>query len=315
MREITIGENDSGQRLDRFLDKYLPKASSSFLQKMIRTKKIKCNKKRAKPSQMIKEGDRIQFYLYEEVLRPLEEDKKIPKSKISLSIVYEDDDIAVIDKPAGLLSHAATARDYGHNVVDAFVDLMIAKDEYQPRQEHSFKPALANRLDYNTAGLLIGLKNHRAAMAINQALASGKIQKYYLCYCAGKLDGEKTIDSELEKSGKTMKLSKNGKRAITRVSPIYVSKDFSYAEILLVTGRYHQIRAHMASIGHPLLGDKRYGKGEEFSGKTGPFKGQLLLSSKLHFLEVEGFPQLEDLTVESLQIQKFENIRHSLELA
>ena len=312
MREIVIGENDSGQRLDRFLSKYLPGASGSFLQKMIRTKKIKCRGKRAAADQILLTGDRIQFYLYEETLSSLEKNQSIPKSKIKLSIVYEDEDIAVIDKPPGLLTHAATPRDYGNTVVDAFVDLMIQRDCYHPRLENSFKPSLANRLDYDTGGLLIGLKNHRSAMAVNKALAAGSVEKYYLCYCEGKLDKDRFINLKLEKFGKEMKVSEGGKRALTWVHPLFIGKGFTYAEIFLETGRYHQIRAHMASIGHPLLGDERYGKGRGLLGKTGSFRGQLLLSSRLCFREVEGLNRLNGLVCESLQIHQFENLRDSL---
>lgn len=312
MREIIIEKNDSGQRLDRFLNKYLPKATGSFLQKMIRTKKIKCNKKRAKENQILMTGDRIQIYLYEEILLPLEKEPQLRKSKIPLSIVYEDEDIAVIDKAPGVLTHAATPRDYGKNIVDAFVDLLISRGTYKPQGEQSFRPALANRLDYDTGGLLIGLKNHQSAMKINQALTAGSIEKYYLCYCEGRIDDDLVIDASLEKTGKRMKVSAVGKKAITRVHPLYWGKDYTYAQLMLETGRYHQIRAHMASIGHPLIGDERYGRGRGSLGKTGTFRGQLLLSYALFFKEIEDLPQLKDLWVESFQKKTFEEIRDRL---
>lgn len=308
MREITIGPNDGDQRLDRFLSKYLPKASSSFLQKQIRKKKIKINRKRAQPDQNLNVGDLIQFYLYEEVLQPLEEEDRPARSRIKLSILYEDEDICIIDKPAGLLSHAAKKRDYGNNMVDALEAYLIDKGDYVPRLEHSFRPALANRLDFNTEGLVIGLKSHQAALAVNQALQEGKIDKYYLAYCHGRLEGNFAIDKSLVKSGQTMKISKDGQTAVTEIEVLESQSDWSYIRLCLKTGRYHQIRAHLASIGHPLIGDRRYGP----AGGS-HFDHQLLLSSALVFHEIEGLESLSGLKIYSRKREKFDRLREEVE--
>lgn len=310
MREIEIGPNDGGQRLDRFLSKYLPKASPSFLQKQVRKKKIKVNKQRARAEQIIAVGDRIQFYLYEEVLQPLEEEARPRRSRISLSILYEDDHICIIDKPAGLLSHAASKKDYGNNLVDALEAYLIDKGDYIPRLEHSFRPALANRLDFNTAGLVIGLKSHRGALAINRALSEGRIDKYYRAYCHGFMEGHFTIDRPLEKQGQTMELSQKGQEAITEVEVLEGHPDWSYIQVRLRTGRYHQIRAHLASIGHPLVGDRRYGKKGD-----GSFPHQLLLSFGLVFHEIEGMDELEGLKVFSNQRAEFDRLKLAVDRA
>lgn len=307
MREIEIGPNDEGQRLDRFLSKYLPKASPSFLQKQIRKKKIKVNKKRAQPEQCLDLGDHIQFYLYEEVLRPLEEGPRSARSKIHLSIIFENKDICVIDKPAGLLSHAASKKDYGNNVVDALEAYLIDKGDYLPRLEHSFRPALANRLDFNTAGLLIGLKSHQAALAINRGLQEGQIDKYYRAYCHGYLEGSFVINRSLDKVGQTMEVSPGGQEAVTEVEVLESHPAWSYVRICLRTGRYHQIRAHLASIGHPLVGDRRYGK------KNDPlFSHQLLLSSGLVFHRIEGMEELEGRKFFSKKRGEFDRLKEEI---
>lgn len=300
MRKIYVDKNDDLQRLDRFLRKYLPGAEKSYLQKMIRKKRIKLNGKRTDPNEIIKTGDKIDIYIYEEELLKFEKNKDKKRSNIKLNIIYEDKNIAIIDKPIGLLSHAANKNDYGKNVADAFEAYLIDKGEYVPRLEKSFKPALANRLDFNTAGLIIALKNHNSAMAINSALKERKIDKYYLAFCKGDFTKKRIIDMRLEKQGKRMKISRDGKESLTLVNPIKNFKHESLVEIKLMTGRYHQIRAHMAYIGHPLLGDRRYGN-QNSSG----FKHQLLLAYKLVFKKIEELEYLNGLEVESEQTENF----------
>ncbi len=299
MRKITVGENDNEQRLDRFLSKYLPGAEKSYLQKMVRKKRIKLNGKKASSDAIIKTGDYINFYIYEEELEKFEQSKKIKTSKINLQIIYRDGNIAVIDKPVGILSHAAKKADYGNNIADAFESLLIETGEYVTRLENSFKPAIANRLDFNTAGLIIGLKNHAAAMTINEALKNRKIDKYYLAFCKGRIEKSISIDKNLDKQGKNMRVSDEGKHALTLVKPLKIYDDASLVEVKLMTGRYHQIRAHMASIGHPLIGDRRYGRPEANFGH------QLLLAYKLKFKLIEGLEYLNNLQVKSKQEENF----------
>ncbi len=309
MREITIGPNDGQQRLDRFLAKYLPKASGSYLQKMIRQKKIKRNHKRTAPDVLIQAGDLLSFYIYEEVLEELEEDLPPAPSRVKLSILYEDDQICIIDKPPGLLSHAASARDYGHNVADALTHHLIEEGAYHPRQEHSFTPALANRLDFNTGGLLIGLKTHAAALSINRALQEGRIIKYYRAYCHGAYEGPERIEQRLKKEGQTMICHREGQEAITELKALVVRPRWSYLRIKLLTGRYHQIRAHLAGVGHPLVGDHRYGGGGE------GFSHQLLLSSGLVFGPIEGLPELEGMEIHSHQLPSFDQLQAQVDQA
>lgn len=290
MREINIDKNDSNQRLDRFLNKYLPKASKSLINKYIRTKKIKINKKRANVNDILNEGDKIQIYVYEEVLSEYEDNKVYTSLDYNLDIVYEDENIAIINKPSGILSHAAVKEDYGDNVVDNFIKYLIKTKQYNPRLEQSFVPALSNRLDRNTSGLLIGCKNKESLLEINNAIKSRKIEKYYITICKGLLN-DTVIESNIEKKSKNeMKTSKDGgKESRTEIRLLDFKNNYSIVEINLITGRTHQIRVHLQSIKHPIIGDNKYGdsKINQYFKKEFNLKNQLLHAYKIKFKGLE----------------------------
>lgn len=297
MRFLTVGANDSDQRLDRFLLKYLPKASQSYLQKMIRIKKIKVNKKRAESSQELHENDEVEIYIYDEELDRFKKDE-YKKSTVRLNIVFENTDFAVIDKPKGILSHAAKPADYGKNIVDAFETRLIATGEYVPRMEQGFRPAIVNRLDFNTEGLIIGAKNHKAMVALNSAIAEGNVEKYYRAVCYGKIDNEIVIDKSIQINGKD-------KNAVTIVKPIFCGNDFTYVDIKLITGRFHQIRSHLSSIGHPLIGDTQYGNGKN---RKDFINSQMLIAYKLKFKNIPNYSEWEGMEFKSDRIEKFEKL-------
>ena len=305
MREVEIHENDANQRLDRFLNKYLPLAATSYLQKMIRKKRIKVNKKKAEPDQELQLGDKIQLYIYEEELEQFEKKVKTSKAQVQLSYVFDGPDYSIIDKPKALLSHAAKKSNYGKNVVDAFVDDLIAKEEYMPRREKSFRPSIVNRLDFNTEGLIIGVKNHKAAMTLNEARADGSIKKYYRAVCYGRIDENIEIDLNLVRKGKNVEVvdsNDEGKRSITRVRPIMGTDQWTYVDIELETGRFHQIRVHMASIGHPLVGDQGFDqKRREVEG----VHSQMLIAYKLEFGNL-GIEDWNNKTYCSQRLEAFE---------
>lgn len=286
MREINIDKNDSNQRLDRFLNKYLPKASKSLINKYIRTKKIKINKKRANVNDILKENDKIQIYIYEEVLSEYEDNRVYTSLDYNLDIVYEDKNIAIINKPSGVLSHAAVKEDYGDNIVDNFIKYLIKTKQYNPRLEQSFVPALSNRLDRNTSGLLIGCKNKECLLEINNAIKSREIEKYYITICKGLLK-DTIIKSNIEKKSENeMRISKDGgKESRTEIKLLDFKNNYSIVEINLITGRTHQIRVHLQSIDHPIIGDNKYGdsKINQHFRKEFNLKNQLLHAYKLKF--------------------------------
>lgn len=301
MRSITIEKNDDKQRLDRFLSKYLSRASKSYIQKLIRLKKIKCNGHRATPDQMLNTGDVLTLYVYEEELEKLERVTRSWASRIPLSIVYENEHVIIMDKSKGVLVHAASKEDYGNNLVDAMIDELIHRGEYVPRVEKSFRPSIVNRLDFNTEGLVIGVKTRYGSLALHQALKEGRVRKYYRALCTGRIDRSGTISEALHKQGMTaVRNDATGKYAVTHYTPLYATDHFSYIDVRLETGRFHQIRAHFAGMGHPLAGDRRYGQ------KISGLRSQMLIAYRLVFDAVPGLPQMDQMSVDSLLLPDFE---------
>lgn len=293
MKKIIIDVNDSEQSLIKFLNKYLNKAPNSLLYKWIRTKKIKVNKKKSEPSLILHKGDIVNFYIYDEQLEKWQEDKRNFKSKIGIDIIYENHDIIVFDKPQNVLVHAASKEDYGKNVVDFMIDTLIARKEYIPRLEKTFRPALINRIDRNTMGLVVGCKNRNALLKLNEQ--KELINKYYLAIVEGKIDRKITIQNKLVKNDDNyVKVDKKGKESITIINPIKFSEKYSLIEIVLITGRTHQIRASLKDIGHPIIGDRRYG-----NSRSNLYKDQQLVAYKINFDNKIDLDSIKGLTIES----------------
>lgn len=315
MREYRIEINDADQRLDRFLIKLLPNASSSFLQKMIRQKRIKINKKKAEASSMLSEGDQVQIYIYEEKLALLERKAGRFRSDIRVSYAFENKDLAIIDKPAGLLCHAVGPQDYGNNLVDAYLADLIDRGEYIPRLEKTFRPALVNRLDFNTQGLLIASKSHKASMVLSEAVQDDRIEKSYLAYVQGRVafakDGKSIfIDEPLLTVNGHSFVDPKGKKALTEISCLSYEDGISLLEVKLHSGRTHQIRAHLSYIGHPLLFDKQYG-----GIKNRKFQHYQLLSYKMTFHSLEEVGLSGAFEVVSARKEGFLNLRKDLKSA
>lgn len=303
MREFTINKNDAGQRLDKFVQKTVKGIPVSLMYKAIRLKKIKVNRKRAEQKQMLFEGDTVQMFLSEDLFGDKISTSELGSVKVDINIVYEDENILICNKPAGVLVHSGdgdgkTSGDGSvsdrNTLIYHIQAYLFQKGEYKPEEENSFAPALCNRLDRNTAGMVISAKNAEALRAVNERIKSNQILKQYLCAVHGKLPKKSdTLSDFLLKDSKTnmvkvLKQKRQGaKEIITKYSLVEYNpkSNLSLVEIDLITGRTHQIRAHMASIGNPLLGDGKYGS-IELDKRLG-YKHQALCAYKLTFLEAE----------------------------
>lgn len=292
MKEFIIEKNDSNQRLDRFLGKYLNKAPSSFIQKLIRTKKVKVNKKRASKEQILNEGDLLNIYVYDEVLEGYIKEKKLKlNSGNKLDLIYDDENISIIYKKAGILVHPASKEDYGKTLVDDYIQLLLFKNEYVPRMEKSFTPAIVNRLDLNTSGLVIACKSSHSLRALSKAIKEKKITKKYRTIVKGTLNSEKRVVKNLEKlENKNMVLvSGEGKESETIFRPLKIKNGYTLVEAELITGRTHQIRAHLKSIGLNIVGDRKYGTASvnAYLKKEYALNNQYLIAYKLEINGLE----------------------------
>lgn len=269
MQEIKIDRNEDNQRIDRFLKKYFANANMSFIYKMLRKKRIKLNGNRAKPEDMINEGDTIELYLSDETIDKFMRTEKEIKKSSKLDIIYEDDNIILINKPKGILSHSSNGDYSEKNIVDDFVSYLYEKGDYVPRLEKTFTPSICNRLDRNTSGIIIGAKNYNALKEINNSMKNREIKKYYKCIVKGDLVKDQKLEGFLVKDEKNnkVKISKkeigDSKTIVTDIKILKKSEGYSLLEIDLITGRTHQIRAHLSSINHPIIGDLKYGDDNE----------------------------------------------------
>ncbi len=288
MTEITIQKNDAGQRADRFLSKAYPNLKSSLICKLMRKKRIKLNGAKAEPNAILKEGDVIRFYLSDELLsrEPLKE-SDFRDISAEINVIYEDENVLLIDKPAGLVVH-----EDNDNTADTLINRVLSylykKGEYDPDRENSFAPALVNRIDRNTSGIVIAAKNAESLRILNQKVRDREIQKLYLCALRGTPEpSSATMTAYLKKLSEENKviISDTPKKDLLTIKTKYrvleSRGELTLAEVDLLTGRTHQIRAHFAHIGHALLGDGKYGD-NAFNKKYGA-KTQALCSYKLVF--------------------------------
>ena len=288
MRILKIGKNDAGQRLDKFLTKAVKGLPLSMLYKAIRTKKIKVNRARAKENQQLLEGDEIQLFIKDEFFDlPQKDNSALGAIKPKLSVIYEDENILLLNKRPGVLVHEDTAG--GENTLILHVKAYLyQKGAYDPADEQSFAPALCNRIDRNTGGIVIAAKNAAALRVMNEKIKENKISKFYLCAAHGKMPKKAdTLVGYLRKDSEKNLVTvsdtplRGGKNIETRYRVLREKNGNSLLEVELVTGRTHQIRAHLAHIGHPLLGDGKYGKNRAEKGRG--YKYQALYAYKLAF--------------------------------
>ena len=269
MKELTVQKNDAGQRLDRFVGKAVPLLPESLLQKYIRLKRIKLNGRGARRDTRLAEGDVLSLYINDEFFeKPREENSYLRVGTPKLDIVYEDENILLADKKPGVLCHSAGAWDY--NTLIAHIQAYLyQKGEWRPREENSFAPALCNRIDRNTGGIVIAAKNAETLRVINDKIRDREITKKYLCVTLGKMappQGELSCFLLKDEGKKEVSVYHHpvpgGKSALTLYRTLASREGLSLVEAELLTGRTHQIRASFADAGHPLLGDGKYGRGE-----------------------------------------------------
>ncbi len=289
MKKVIINKNDAGQRLDKFLFKFFASIPASMVYKGIRKKRIKVNGKKSEAGYVLSNGDVLELYINDEFFESGKNDGEDAFKTINpnLKIVYEDENILLVDKEVGVSVHD-DEKEKTNTLINNIKAYLYKKGEYMPEEENSFVPALCNRIDKNTAGIVIAAKNAMALRTMNEIIKNREIRKFYLCLASGHFsEKEKTLKSYMVKNEEQnrvyvhQKPVKNGKTAMTHYRVIAQGELTSLLEVELLTGRTHQIRAHLASIGHPLAGDGKYGK-NEFNKKVG-MKHQALYSYKLTF--------------------------------
>ena len=268
MKEIHIGPNDAGQRLDRFIAKAVPLLPASLAQKYIRIKRIKRNNAKTERDCRLEAGDVLQLYINDEFFeKPREDNAFLTVATPKLNIVYEDEHILLVDKRPGQAVHPHDGAEYGRTLIDHIQSYLYQKREWRPREENSFTPALCNRIDRNTGGIVIAAKTAEALRVLNQKIKDREMDKRYLAIVEGKLKlQEGNLKGYLFKDAKKNRVfvtdtpQSGAKSCQTNYKVLAFHNGLSLVECELITGRTHQIRAQFAHAGHPLLGDGKYGK-------------------------------------------------------
>ena len=313
MKEFTIGKNDAGQRLDRFLGKAVPLLPASLAQKYIRIKRIKLNGGRAERDTRLNTGDVLQLYINDEFFdKPREDNAFLTVATPKLNIVYEDEHILLVDKRPGLAVHPHDGAEYGRTRIDHIQAYLYQKREWRPREENAFTPALCNRIDRNTGGIVIAAKTAEALRVMNQKIKDREMDKRYLAIvegtpkpAKGSLKGYLFKDAKKNRVFVTNTPQPGSKSCQTNYRVLASEKGLSLVECELITGRTHQIRAQFAHAGHPLLGDGKYGKLDKRFDRT----YQALYSYKLTFTFTSEAGELEYLNGKSFQVEKVDFVQ------
>lgn len=291
MKEFVAGKNESGQRLDKLLCKHLPNAPKSFIYKMLRKKNFTLNGKKAAGSEIVQKQDIIRLYLSDETYEKFSSlqsgAKRYPLTE--LDIIYESEDYIVINKPAGMLSQKAGKEDISAN--EYLIGYMLEKKQITPEELKVFHPSVCNRLDRNTSGLLIFGKTLHGLQTMAESLKIRSTGKYYWCLAEGSIREPQKISGYLKKATKNNRVTvtdrgyEKSSRIETEYIPLKHYQDYTLLEVHLITGKPHQIRAHLSYMGHPLAGDRKYGGSAFVLTKNGrvPLSAQFLHAKRLEF--------------------------------
>ena len=305
MQEIIIGPNQAGQRFDKFLNKYLPNAGNSFLYKMLRKKNITLNGRKAEGKEMLAKGDIVRTFFAEETFakfsgQPIAGDRRQAADITSyqqafqalkgITVLQEDDDKILLNKPAGILTQKAKDSDFSLN--EWLIGYLLSSGGITPAELATFKPSVCNRLDRNTSGIVLCGKSLSGSQRLNEMIRTREVSKFYRTICVGKIKETAYLEGYLTKASNTNRVQVSGERKTpedhpihTAYAPIKTNGNFTLLEVELITGKTHQIRAHLSSIGHPLIGDFKYGNpgiNQELKARYG-LTYQLLHAYRIEF--------------------------------
>ena len=320
MREIIINKNEAGQRFDKLLFKYFNAAPASFVYKMLRKKNITLNNKKSDGKDKLAVGDCVKIFMTDETIDKFRSSKNIEASgkathKISLDVVYEDENVIIVNKPAGVLSQKAKKNDISMN--EYIIEYLLDTKQLSENELETFKPGICNRLDRNTSGLLIAGKSLLGLQVKSDMLKDRTFGKYYITVVSGEINGKTKIKGYLTKDSKSNKVKiydkplKESSYIETEYECLKTNGKYTILKVKLITGKPHQIRAHLASVRHPIIGDTKYGRAyinEIFRKKCG-VKYQLLHAWQLRFDEMpDELKKLKQKTFEAKIPQLFENV-------
>lgn len=293
MQEILVTANEAGQRFDKLLAKYLNEAPKSFLYKMLRKKNIVLNGKKAAGNEKLEIGDRIQLFLSDETIEKFSK-IQIKRTTQNLNFIYEDDNILMVNKPVGMLSQKA--EDTDESLVEHIITYLLQSEQITEESLRKFRPSVCNRLDRNTSGLVVAGKSLAGLQEMGELFRTRSLKKFYRCLVSGEVRETQHIKGYLKKDEKTNKVTvfsspkKDSLPIETEYTPLWANADCTFLEVHLITGRTHQIRAHLASVGHPIIGDYKYGNrkiNDRYQEKYG-LKSQLLHAFRLEMPKLSG---------------------------